>query len=75
MCGFSGEFETVTLTVVSIPNLTLSSGGGCVVNCGGGGGGGLGATPELDSLTLFGSALIGLAGYVGLRRRARRGQD
>jgi Domain of unknown function DUF11 len=45
------------------------SGGG-----GGGGGGGVppGATPELDSLLLFGSGLSGLAGYAALRLRTRR---
>jgi hypothetical protein len=29
------------------------------------------ATPELDSLALFGSGAVGLAGYVVMRRRAR----
>lgn len=33
---------------------------------------GVGATPELDSLLLFGSGLSGLAGYSILRLRARR---
>ena len=32
-----------------------------------------GATPELDSLLLFGSGLLGVAGYLRLRRRACRG--
>jgi hypothetical protein len=35
----------------------------------------LGATPELDSLVLFGSGIVGVAGYVLLRRRARRSAD
>jgi hypothetical protein len=29
-------------------------------------------TPELDSLLLFGSGIVGVAGYVALRRRASR---
>jgi len=33
-----------------------------------------GATPELDSLLLFGSGLAGVAGYLRLRRRAGPGQ-
>jgi len=32
----------------------------------------LAATPELDSVFLFGSGLIGVVGYAALRRRARR---
>ncbi len=30
------------------------------------------ATPELDSLLLFGSGIAGVVGYAALRRRARR---
>jgi hypothetical protein len=30
------------------------------------------ATPELDSLVLFGSGIAGVLGYAALRRRARR---
>jgi hypothetical protein len=47
-------------------------------NTGGGGGGGNGgppspaATPELDSLLLFGVGLSGLGGYAVTRFRARR---
>jgi uncharacterized repeat protein (TIGR01451 family) len=50
--------------------VTSSGGGGGT----GGGGGGVnpGATPELDSLFLFGSGLSGLAGYAALRWRSRR---
>ena len=32
----------------------------------------LAATPELDSVLLFGSGLVGLAGYATMRLRARR---
>ena len=32
----------------------------------------LAATPELDSLALFGTGLASVVGYVALRRRARR---
>ncbi len=31
-----------------------------------------GATPELDSLFLFGTGIAGVAGYAALRLRARR---
>jgi hypothetical protein len=43
------------------------------VTCGGGGGGGPGpgATPELDSLLLFGSGLAGGVSYLLMRRRAQ----
>lgn len=40
-----------------------------------GGGGIYAATPELDSLVLFGSGATGLAGYALLRLRARRRRD
>ena len=51
-----------------------------VIGVGSGGGGGdtggggvdAAATPELDSLLLFGSGLSGLAGYATLRLRSRR---
>ena len=33
------------------------------------------ATPELDSLALFGTGAAGMAGYVLMRIRARRRQD
>jgi hypothetical protein len=46
--------------------MVISGGGG-----GTGGGGGPGATPELDSLLLFGSGLSGMA-YALRRLRARR---
>jgi hypothetical protein len=71
-CGFSGEELAFTLTDVSIDNLTLVGGGPCLTDCGGGGGPGPGATPELDSLTLMGSGLAGLAAYLTVRMRARR---
>jgi hypothetical protein len=76
-CGLSGEaLANFTLASVSLPELTIpGGGGGCTVGCGGGGGGGGGgipdATPELDSVTMFASGLVGLGGYVLLRRRAR----
>jgi len=35
----------------------------------------VGATPELDSLLLFGSGLSGVAGYLAVRRRARRARE
>jgi hypothetical protein len=40
------------------------------LTCGTSGGPNPSATPELDSLTLFGSALVGLSSYAVLRRRA-----
>jgi hypothetical protein len=60
------NLATVTITV-------LASGGGG----GGDGGGGVppDATPELDSLLLFGSGLSGLAGYGLLRLRTRKRRD
>jgi hypothetical protein len=33
------------------------------------------ATPELDSLMLFGSGALGMVGYALMRRRAGRGRD
>jgi hypothetical protein len=76
-CGLSGEpLAAFTLNGVSIPDLDIGNGGGCIVGCGGGGGGGGGpipsATPELESMSLFGSGLARLGGYILLRRRARR---
>jgi hypothetical protein len=42
----------------------------------GGGGGGVGPTPELSSVALFGSGALGLVGYAAVRlRRRRRPQD
>jgi hypothetical protein len=38
------------------------------------GGGGLANTPELDSVLLFGSGALGLAGYALMRSRAARGR-
>jgi hypothetical protein len=38
------------------------------------GGGGLANTPELDSILLFGSGALGLAGYAFMRARAARGR-
>lgn len=35
----------------------------------------LSATPELDSLVLFGSGAVAIAGYALMRVRARRRQD
>jgi hypothetical protein len=35
----------------------------------------LSATPELDSLLLFGTGLVGVAGYGALRWRSRRRDD
>jgi hypothetical protein len=75
-CGLSGEpLAAFTLQGVSIPDLDIGSGGGCIVGCGPGGGGGgpiPSATPELESVSLFASGLAGLGGYLMLRRRARR---
>jgi hypothetical protein len=77
-CGLSGEpLAAFTLQSVSIPDLEIvtgggGGGGGCVVSCGPGGGTIPGATPELDSVALFGSGLASLGGYLLLRRRARR---
>lgn len=71
-CGFSGEALIFSLNSVSIPDLQLVGGGGCQIDCGGGGGPGPGATPELDSIVLFGSALFSVGGYAALRRRASR---
>jgi hypothetical protein len=56
---------------VSIPNLLLDTTGGCVTDCGNGNGNGNpGATPELDSILLFGSGLSGFVAYAVRRRRA-----
>lgn len=72
LCGFSGgSLAVLTLTMVSIPNLTVVP--PCTSDCGtgtGGGGPNPGATPELDSLLLFTTGLLSLGGYVAVRRRA-----
>jgi hypothetical protein len=52
-----------------VPVVTTTGGGG---SGGSGGGIGLGATPELDSLILFGTGGLGLGGYALMRLRARR---
>lgn len=71
-CGISGEpINAFVLSSVSIADLQLQ----CTVDCSPGGGSeppSPGQTPELDSLTLFGSALLSAAAYAGLRRRAAR---
>jgi hypothetical protein len=71
-CGSHlSESLAFNYTNVSIPNLALdTSGGGCdPANplCGNPGGG---ATPELDSILLFGSGLSGFVAYAVRRRRA-----
>jgi hypothetical protein len=58
----------VTITYdLSDPNDNCGTSGS-----GGGGGPNPGATPELDSVVLFGSGLSGLAAYALMRLRARR---
>jgi hypothetical protein len=66
VCDNFGLCATAT-TEVTI--FSESGGGGCTVDCGPG----PGATPELDSLLLFGGGLAGIAAY--LRRRLRHAQS
>jgi hypothetical protein len=80
---FSLTLNTVgpqTVTVIDVSTAGLSGtanvlvlsprgGTGCTVNCGPPP---PGATPEVDSLVMFGSGLSGLAAYVLRRRRAGR---
>ena len=65
VCNSLNVCATSSNTLTILPTL----GGG---DLGGGGAPGVGATPELDSLMLFGSGLAGLAGYAATRLRARR---
>jgi hypothetical protein len=65
---FSSYSLAVTLPVTTCDPLDPTCSGS-------GGGPGVGSTPELDSLTLFGSALLSLGAYAALRRRARRSRD
>ncbi len=59
-------------TAVQPFTLTVGEPLGCTVDCGfGGGGGSMSATPEADSIVLFGIGLAGLAGYARTRLRAR----
>lgn len=55
-----------------LPWLPWCTRGGGGVGGGGGGGPVLAATPELDSLLLFGFGLSGFGGYAFTRFRARR---
>jgi hypothetical protein len=74
----SGQFDLYAFSVDAVGNaesprfigdLTIvDAGGSCSFGCPPG----AGATPEMDSLTLFGSGLSGLAGYAYLRLRGRR---
>jgi hypothetical protein len=52
--------------VIGVP---VGPGGGCPPDCGGGG---PGATPELDSLLLFGAGASGLLAYARVRIRGTR---
>jgi hypothetical protein len=70
--SFSGAdsftYKAVDRTLESnLATVTIS-----VIAAGDGDPGGPGATPELDSLVLFGSGLSGLAAYAVTRLRARR---
>jgi len=69
LCGFSGEELTFALTSVSLPTppCTVGCPPPCTVDCPS-----PGATPELDSLALFGTGLLSGLSYLGLRRRARK---
>jgi len=71
--GSLGGGSTLTVNGINSSdfNVPTSTGGSGDV----GGGPSPGATPELDSLTLFGSALLGLAGYMSLKRRGRSSAD
>jgi len=73
--AFSGSVlggSSLTISSLSSTDFIVSGGGSSGGTGGSGGGPNPGATPELDSLTLFGSALAGIGGYLGLRHRARR---
>jgi uncharacterized repeat protein (TIGR01451 family) len=75
--------SVASLTVDPVPanntataSTTIVATGGCTTPpCGGGGGPGPGATPELDSLLLFGSGAGGLAAYLRLRFTRRRKRE
>jgi len=67
-CGLALS-ESMAFTFTDINVALLPSGGGCDPNdptCNGG----PGATPELDSILLFGSGLSGIVAYAVRRRRA-----
>jgi hypothetical protein len=72
-CGL-GLSDSLALTFTQIDVALLPSGGGCDPNdplCNGG----VGATPELDSILLFGSGLSGIVAYaVGRWRAANAGK-
>ena len=78
----STSTPTATATVTATPTVTATATVTVTPVPGGGGGGDPGdiggglppvnATPELDSLALMGSGLLGLGGYALLRLRARR---
>jgi hypothetical protein len=68
----TGTYNSYSATLI-FSNISgvINLGGGGSGGVGGGGGPGLGATPELDSLLLFGGGALGLAGYAITRARAR----
>ena len=78
--GVSGSGTFSPAYNVATSSISLNAPSGLSAPSGNGGGnplggnGGLGATPELDSIALFGSGVLGLAGYGLLRFRARRRQ-
>jgi hypothetical protein len=61
----AGSATTLPATLTVLSSTTGGGGGN------GDGSPGVGATPELDSLALFGSGILGVLGFIRLRKRAR----
>jgi hypothetical protein len=65
---YKAAAASLTSNVASVSVTVLTNAAVCTVNCAPG----TGATPELDSLLLFGSGLSGLGAYALARFRAKR---
>jgi hypothetical protein len=65
---YQAAAASLTSNVANVSVTVLTDTVVCTVNCAPG----MGATPELDSLLLFGSGLSGLGGYALARFRAKR---